>query len=55
MSKKNNAEMKKAKDQVANVPNPPVPNRARTEMKSKKNGCSSDSCEIKYENKCERK
>ena len=49
MSKKNKAEMKKAKDQVANVPNPPVPNRAHTEMKN--HGCNSDRCEIKFENK----
>ena len=35
MSKKNNTEMKKQKEQVANVPNPPVPNRAHTEMSNK--------------------
>ena len=33
MSKKNNAKAKNT-DQVANVPNPPVPNRAHTEMKA---------------------
>ena len=51
MSKKNKAEAKKQNMQVADVPNPPVPNRAHTEMKSDKNGCNGDTCEIKYETK----
>ena len=37
MSKKNNAQSKKDNVEVANVPNPPVPNRARTEMKNQSN------------------
>ena len=45
MSKKNNAKAKNT-DQVANVPNPPVPNRAHTEMKL---------CGNKHENKAENK
>ena len=49
MSKKNNAEMKKSNEQVANVPNPPVPNRAHTEMKEKQK-CT-DKCSINYETK----
>lgn len=48
MSKKNKAEMKKANDQIANVPNPPVPNRARTEMKSGDGDCDKGACEIKH-------
>lgn len=37
MSKNNNATSKKTNNQVANVPNPPVPNRAHTEMKNQNN------------------
>ena len=51
MSKKNKTEAKKQNTQVADVPNPPVPNRAHTEMKSNKSGCNGDSCKINYENK----
>ena len=47
MSKKNNAKTNRADNQVANVPNPPVPNRAHTEMKA---GCGNKS-ENKAENK----
>ena len=49
MSKKNNAEMKKNNEQVADVPNPPVPNRAHTEMKDGKK-CT-DKCNIDYNKK----
>ena len=49
MSKKNKNEMNAAKSQVANVPNPPVPNRAHTEMKNQ--GCDDGKCEIKYDSK----
>ena len=35
MSKKNKTEMKKPKEQIANVPNPPVPNRANTPLSVK--------------------
>ena len=49
MSKKNNAEMKKSSEQVANVPNPPVPNRAHTEMKENKK-CT-DKCNINFDSK----
>ena len=35
MSKKNKNEAKSLKSQVADVPNPPVPNRAHTEMSAK--------------------
>ena len=45
----NQGKIKQNNSQVANVPNPPVPNRAHTEMKN--TGCNSDKCEIKYENK----
>ena len=34
MSKKTANKAENVKDQVANVPNPPVPNRAHTEMKN---------------------
>lgn len=54
MSKKNKAEMKKSNEQVANVPNPPVPNRAHTEMKSNQINCRGESkteMKIKKESK----
>ena len=38
MSKKNNSEMKRSNDQIANVPDPAVPNRAHTEMKNQSSG-----------------
>ena len=49
MSKRNKTEMKKAQEQVANVPNPPVPNRAHTEMKQGQD-CK-DKCDIRFDNK----
>ena len=50
MSKKNNkSEMKQGNNFDSKAPNSLVPNRAHTEMK--KQGCSDDKCEIKYENK----
>lgn len=50
---------KKPNGQIANVPNPPVPNRAHTEMKAENsNGdkkgkpeCDDDSCEIDFKRK----
>ena len=48
MSKKNRTENKKQNEQVANVPNPPVPNRAHTEMKSQNSSTN------KAENKCDK-
>ena len=51
MSKKNKTEMKKQNEQVANVPNPPVPNRAHTEMKTQSGGCKDGACKIDFESK----
>lgn len=51
MSRKNNAQSKNNDNvQVANVPNPPVPNRAHTEMKNQ-----SSNCKNRAENKTENK
>ena len=47
MSKKNNAKANNTESRVANVPNPPVPNRAHTEMKA----CCDNKSEHKAENK----
>ena len=44
-----NSQMKKSIEQVADVPNPPVPNRAHTEMKDGKK-CT-DKCNINYDKK----
>ena len=49
MSKKNNNATNRTQNQVANVPNPPVPNRAHTEMKSQ--NCAKHKAENKTENK----
>ena len=43
MSKKNKAENKRSNEQVANVPNPPVPNRAHTEMKAQNGSANNKS------------
>lgn len=56
MSKNNNATSKKPSMQVANVPNPPVPNRAHTEMKNGSNASKAENkagSTNKTENKCD--
>ena len=47
----NNAQMRKSNEQVADVPNPPTPNRAHTDMKAQGKKCGGDSCNVKYDSK----
>ena len=51
MSKNNNATSKKSNNQVANVPDPPVPNRAHTEMKNQNSNAENNNSTNKVENK----
>ena len=48
MNEKKKQELKK---KLAEVPNPPVPNRAHTEMKTQNSGCKDGACKIDFENK----
>ena len=55
MSKKNRNEMKKNSDQIANVPDPAVPNRAHTEMKNQNSSSGRCSTQSKNNNQAENK
>ena len=52
MSKKNKNEAKSLKSQVADVPNPPVPNRAHTEMKADSKNEAKNQGQNKNEQNC---